>query len=110
MSKDSFYNLQIYIFPRDSESFNVRDLLAAYDHRGRWLSPVLWENQGTSRLIPASVVQNAHREIKDANERKKHYPVSRVRGSIGRITWEQGVPISPLAIQALLAAARETGE
>ena len=81
----------------------------------QWTTPVLtdpgglviWARSGLFRLIPNTVIRNAERARNIEVQVKENFPCTiPVYG--GRISWDQGIPISPLVVRQLLCEKSES--
>ena len=70
---------------------------------------LIWENQGTYKLVPAPVLHNIWLNHEASQQIKEEYP--RVEGARGlnTISWNQGLPISPLIARNFLLVPHENG-
>lgn len=63
---------------------------------------IIWENQGTFKLIPAGVLLNLSQARLASQKLAKSYPLVKGPRSLSEITWDQGVPITPTVVEHLL--------
>lgn len=68
---------------------------------------VIWENQGTFKLIPAPVLHNILLTCGASHQLKKEYPRTGVSKGLNTISWGQGQPISPVIARNFLLVPHE---
>ena len=63
---------------------------------------LIWENQGSFKLIPSPVLRNLMMHYETARKLDAVYPRIKPSTHMNKITWEQGITISPTVVKALL--------
>ena len=71
---------------------------------------LIWKNQGSFRLIPASVLCNLQASCETAAQIKKEFPRYKPLTSLDEITWDQGLPITLTVVKTLLTACKKRYE
>lgn len=71
---------------------------------------LIWKNQGSFRLIPASVLCNLQTSGEVTEQIKKEYPRYEPLTSLDEITWDQGEPITLAVVKILLTACKKRYE
>lgn len=69
---------------------------------------LLWENQGSFRLIPTAILQNIHSTYQDMLAQAALNP--RAMFAEPTIQWDQGTPISAEAVRVLLRACNSSDD
>ncbi len=68
---------------------------------------VIWENQGTFKLIPTPVIHNIWLASDASDQIKKEYPRTEVPHGLNTVSWNQGLPISPVMARNFLSIPHE---
>ena len=63
---------------------------------------IIWENQGIFKLIPNSILRNVWTNFNAAQQIKENYPLTTEPRKLKEISWNQGIPISPIVVKNLL--------
>lgn len=68
---------------------------------------IIWEVQGTFRLVPAPILCNILLNYHASQQLKKEYPRTKGLDGFTTIVWDQGISIPSAAVEILLLAARD---
>lgn len=68
---------------------------------------LIWENQGTFRLIPAPVIHNIWLASVASDQLKKEYPRAEISHGLNAVSWKQGLLISPIVARNFLTVPHE---
>lgn len=73
------------------------------------LGVIIWENQGSFKIISYYVLRNTQMYCETSQRLGKEYPRTTKLDRLSEITWEQGIFISSDAFKALFLAPRDSG-
>ena len=71
---------------------------------------LIWKNQGSFRLIPASILSNLQASCEVTEQIKKEFPRYEPLTRLNEITWDQGLPITLTVVKTLLTACKKRYE
>lgn len=80
----------------DSEEFSEAILDILVENK----SIVIWENQGSFKLIPTQILQNIQLVYGVSQQLAKEYPRTQRYDNLRVISWEQGITIPPQLLAA----------
>jgi len=74
------------------------------------LGVIIWENQGSFRILSYYVLRNTQLHCETSQQLEKEYPRTTKPKSLIEITWAHGIPISSDAVMALFLNSRDSGD
>lgn len=71
---------------------------------------VIWENQGSFRLIASPILRNLVSHYEAARSRAILYPRIKPPATLNELSWEQGIDVSLKTAESLLSVPHEDGD